>query len=91
MEGWIWVFNGSGAQFPSGVFSSREAASNWISKHRLTGVLTCYPIDEGVYDWATRTGLFEPKRDKHHSPEFIGAFSSAMQQHVHFENGLAGS
>ncbi|HEU0053036.1 MAG TPA: hypothetical protein VFQ39_07655, partial [Longimicrobium sp.] len=51
-NGWVWVFNGEAGSFPSGVFTSREAAEAWIAKYALTGVLTAYPLDVGVYDWA---------------------------------------
>ncbi|WP_442965348.1 DUF7710 domain-containing protein [Pseudomonas sp. CGJS7] len=39
---------------------------------------------------ATRKGHFTPKSDKDQNGEFIGCFSSAAQEHWHFENGSAG-
>lgn len=48
----IWFFHGEGGRFSSGVFTSIEKAEIWIDQHKLSGVLTAYPIDEGVYDWA---------------------------------------
>jgi hypothetical protein len=83
----VWIFNGSGAQFPSGAFSSREKAETWIQQHRLNGTLTAYPIDIGVYDWAIAAAHFQPKRDEQREPEFIQRFSSASQKHYHYENG----
>lgn len=85
----VWIFNGDGARFPSGVFSSRAAAARWVLQHGLTGLLTEYPLDNGVYDWAVQEGFFGPKREEQRSPQFIGGFTSARQQHVHFENGVA--
>lgn len=84
----VWVFCGPKAVFPSGLFSTRELAEAWITKHRLTGTLTWYPIDEGAYDWAVRSGVFTPKRDEHRSPRFIATFSSASQHHEHYEDGM---
>ncbi|GAB4454765.1 MAG: hypothetical protein OHK0029_09820 [Armatimonadaceae bacterium] len=83
----VWIFNGQGS-FPSGAFATRESAEAWIRQHRLTGTLTCYPLGKGIYDWAIELGYFKPKRDGHTTPEFIGAFSSAYQDHYHYENGL---
>lgn len=83
----VWVFNGERSPFPSGVFTSREKAEAWIAHHRLSGVLTRYPLDDGVYDWAVSSGVFRPSRDDQRSSGFIGRFSSASQDHDHFEDG----
>ena len=83
----VWVFNGANAQFPSGVFSSRERAEEWIQKHRLTGTLTKYPVDMSVYDWAIENGLFKLKDEENKSAHFIQRFSSAKQEHYHYEDG----
>jgi hypothetical protein len=83
----VWIFKGQKAQFPSGAFSSREAAERWIHQHRLSGTLTVYPLDVGVYDWAVAAGHFAPKRDDQRAPEFIQGFSSASQEHYHYEDG----
>ena len=83
----IWVFNGANGQFPSGVFSSQEQAEVWIAKYRLTGVLTQYPIDVGVYDWAIQSGFFKPKEEREKTSQFIQRFSSASQEHFHYEDG----
>lgn len=84
----IWVFNGGGT-FPSGVFSDLEAAEAWIRAHSLTGVLTAYPLNQGVYDWATQQGHFKPKREHHGTASHVGRFSSASQPHIHYEDGKA--
>lgn len=89
----VWVFNGSGFAspnhpIPSGVFSARELAETWILKHQLSGMLTAYPVDIGIYDWAVQKEIFKPKQEKHTSPEFIQRFSSASQEHFHYENGI---
>lgn len=82
-----WIFNGPKGQFPSGVFSSRETAEAWIHQHGLSGTLTAYPVDVGVYDWALAGGHFTPKRDDQLGPDFIQRFSSATQEHYHYEQG----
>jgi hypothetical protein len=81
----VWVFNGDKNHFPSGVFRSREEAEAWIQRHNLAGTLTQYPVGVGVYEWAVESGSFAPKHQKHRSPEFIANFSTAAQQHYHYE------
>lgn len=86
----VWIFNGSGGRFPGAVFDSKDKALVWIQGRKLSGVLTCYPVDIGVYDWAIANGLFKPSKPQHASPEFIGRFTTAGQEHYHFENGEQG-
>lgn len=81
---------GDRAHWPSGVFSSREAAVQWITERHLTGMITEYPVDVGVYDWAVARGLFCPSEPQHSSPEFIGGFTTAAQGHGHFTDGAHG-
>ena len=83
----VWIFHGESSRFASGVFTSRETAAAWIKLHSLTGVLTLYPVDVGVFDWALMEGFFQQKQAHHTSPQFIGSFTSASQEHYHFENG----
>ncbi len=83
----VWIFNGISGRFAGGVFDSIAEAETWISKHRLTGVLTNYPLNTGVYDWALENRSFVPKTAEHTSPEFIGKFTAASQEHFHYENG----
>ncbi len=81
----VWVFNGGG-QFPSGVFSSKEKAEEWIGTHALTGVLTFYPLDEGMYEWAVRHGYFTPKKEHQTTSAFIGEFACGAVHH-HYDRG----
>jgi len=86
----VWVFTGTRAQFPAGVFRGRETAERWIRQHGLTGTLTAYPVDVGVYDWAVTAGYFSPRQDDQRASEFIQRFSSASQEHYHYEHGNMG-
>lgn len=89
--GGVWVFNGASQgkfAFPGGVFADRDTAEAWIAQHKLSGVLTRYPLNIGAYDWAVARGSFTPKRPHHTSAEFIGTFSSAVQEHYHYRHGL---
>lgn len=81
------VFVFQGGPICSGVFSTKEKAEEWIKKYSLTGMLTIYPVDEAAYDWALRMGFFKIKKENDSSPEFIGKFSSASQEHWHYTNG----
>jgi hypothetical protein len=84
----VWVFKGSLAGHPSAVFRTRERAEEWISHQKLTGTLTKYPLDLPIYTWAVEKGHFVPKRDDQRTSEFIAGFSSASQEHYHYEDGV---
>lgn len=83
----VWVFNGANSRFPSAIFTNKKNAEDWISKHVLSGILTLYPLNQSVYEWAVTNKYFAPKSAKESSPEFIQKFSSASQEHFHYENG----
>ncbi|SDT86818.1 DUF7710 domain-containing protein [Pseudomonas orientalis] len=83
----VWVFNGAMARFPSALFTSLEDAKAWIKHNKLTGVLTKYPVDIGVYDWAIKNSFFRPTEAKHSESSFIGNFTCASMDHLHFEDG----
>jgi hypothetical protein len=82
----VWVFKAERATFPCGVFSTVDLAEAWIAKHELSGVLTAYPLDHGIYDWATENGYFERKMPA--TPGFVGSFTSQYQKHYHYEEGV---
>jgi hypothetical protein len=84
----VWVFNGDDGRFAGGVFTSREKAEAWIAANKLDGVLTLYPLDTGVYEWAIAKGKFTPKQQKHSLPKFIGSFTTASMAHHHYEQGI---
>ncbi len=84
----VWVFNGASGRFPSGVFSSKDEAEAVIKRLGLTGTLTKYPVGQLVYEWALQNGAFTPKSPNQSTPEFIGKFSSAAQEHYHYEGGI---
>jgi hypothetical protein len=85
------ISNGPKGSFPGGVFSSIEIAEEWIKRHKLNGTLTLYPLDQGCLDWAVEHELTNMKAEtfnrKKDDPNFIGSFSTASQEHHHYENG----
>ncbi|MER5628669.1 hypothetical protein ABT061_47415 [Streptosporangium sp. NPDC002544] len=83
----VWVFLGEGAQWPSGVFRTRERAESWIKTGKLTGMLTEYPLDTGVYDWAIEHDHFQPRAAHQQTPSFVGRFTTAQQEHFHYTDG----
>lgn len=83
----VFVFSGDKNHLPSAVFSTEETARKWIRENSLSGTLTEYPIDDPIYDWAIRGGHFEPRSNDQRSADFIANFSSAHQNHFHFEEG----
>ena len=85
----VWVFVGEGGPSPGGVFSSRANAEAWIRARKLSGTLTAYPVDEGVFDWALRTGAVTGRaRERGDEPPFVGSFTSAVQEHFHYVDGV---
>jgi hypothetical protein len=83
----VFVFNGEGGHFPGGIFTTRELAEEWIGRHHLSGVLTRYPLDVPVYEWAISSGVFTPTRPEQSGATFIQRFSSASQEHHHYKDG----
>lgn len=83
----VWVFSGAKSHFPGGIFTKLEVAESWIRRNRLTGTLTLYPVDQGAYEWAIERGLFQPRKPREFTPEFIGGFSAANMEHYHYEDG----
>jgi hypothetical protein len=83
----VWVFNGADWQPPSGVFSTKTQAEEYISVYRLSGLLTAYPVDIGVYEWAASSG-FVAQEDTEKTPELIANFSHASLEHYHYEDGV---
>ncbi len=86
MSNSVWIFAGIGGHHAAGVFRDEERARQWIEKHRLNGVLTRYPLDTGLFDWAVEEGYLKPEPDQH-APEFIQQFSTGYLEHYHFEDG----
>ena len=82
----VWVFVGDKGRFPSAVFSSREKAEAWIAAQALSGTLTRYPVDQSAYEWAIAQGFFTPRQDRHQTARFIQNFSSAYQEHYHYQD-----
>ena len=83
----IYIFHAEGARFAGGVFSTLESAEAWIQTNELSGLLTAYPLDCGVYEWAIKSKYFTPINGSHRTSQFIGGFTSASQEHYHYENG----
>jgi hypothetical protein len=86
----IWVFNGVQSPFPSGVFTTRKLAESWIRDRDLTGTLTEYSLDVGMYEYAISKGIFSPKKDEHMTALFIGKFTDGGVDHLHYEDGALG-
>ena len=83
----IWIFMGNGAQQPSAVFSALESGEKWIRSKQLSGMLTKYPVNQPLYDYAIRNGWFNPKQEHQSLPQFIQRFTSASLEHYHYDSG----
>ena len=65
----------------------RAGCKTLFKDEGLSGTLTCYPVDTGVYDWALQNSFFKPKNEEQQAAKFIQKFSSASQEHFHYEDG----
>ena len=81
----VYVFHGTGARFAAAVYEAFAEAAADIENHKLSGMLTWYPVGRTVYDHAVEEGLFTPKRVA--DGKFVQSFTSAMLDHHHFEDG----
>ncbi len=86
-ETFIYVFSGNNSGMPNAVFSEINLAKEWIKKHELSGILSFYPLNTGIYDWAILNNYFTPQKDYQKQAPFIEKFSCASIEHLHFENG----
>jgi hypothetical protein len=88
----IWLFVGVGARFPSGAFTNLEKAEAWVAKHKLSGMLSAMPIDQGLFEWAIENNAFNMKpeklKEKENDSQFIGTCNTASLEHYHYENGI---
>ncbi len=83
----VYVFHGNNATFCAAVFSSKELAEEWIAKQAVSGLLTAYPLNQSAYDWAIENDFFTPNKEHQSSANFIARFTSASQEHYHYELG----
>ncbi|WP_199509232.1 DUF7710 domain-containing protein [Nucisporomicrobium flavum] len=82
----VWVFHGEDARFASGVFEDCDTALQWVDRHRLTGIVTEYPLGVGCYDLALAQGGFRPTKPHHGTPVHIAGFSP-RGRHIHVRDG----
>ena len=85
---YIWIFHGDGANFCSAVFMQRADAEFWINKNQFSGVLTKYPVNISVYDWAVQEQRFRPNKENPKTGSFVQNFTTASQEHFHYQNGV---
>jgi hypothetical protein len=83
----VWVFVGAEARNPSAIFTTRSKAQTWIERNSLSGLLTEYPLDVPVIDWAIREHVYSPRPEDEEDPWIIATFTSAAQRHYHFVDG----
>jgi hypothetical protein len=84
----VWIFHGAESNFTSGAFTDKDIAEGWIKQYKLTGTLSLYPLNKGVYDWAIQEGIFTPTKEYQYTGEFVQKFNSASQEHYHYSKGL---
>lgn len=46
----VYIFHGDKSRFANAVFSTLDAAEQWIGKHALTGLVTAYELDSPAFD-----------------------------------------
>lgn len=85
---WLWIFNGDGGSFSSGVFENQYQAELWIKRYSLNGTLSKYPVGISVYTWAIQNKIFIPKDEAQRGSAFISKFGWGYVEHIHYKNGL---
>ncbi|MCE5186720.1 MAG: hypothetical protein LLF76_11415 [Planctomycetaceae bacterium] len=88
IDGWVWVFNGDGGVFPSGVFETQDKAELWINHYLLSGTLVKYPVGISVYAWAIKNGVFTPEDEVQRSAAFISTFGRGYTNSVYYKDGV---
>jgi hypothetical protein len=83
----VWIFHGEQAQFAAAVFTSEADALSWAAAHRVSGIVTEYPVGNGCYDLAVARGSFTPSKPHHGTPEHVATFSPGWTRHIHLTNG----
>lgn len=83
---YCWVFHGQSVGNASAIFSTFIKASEWCQENRVSGILSKYPIDIALYDWAASKHGFK----RHVSDAGKEDFTEGGQQHIHFEQGTSG-
>jgi hypothetical protein len=88
----IWIFIGENGRFPSASFSQLSDAEAWVSKNKLSGMLSAMPLNQGLFEWAVENDALNMKpetlKEKSNDPKFIATCTTASLEHYHFENGI---
>lgn len=74
--------------FFGGVFLVLQKAEEWIALHRLSGILTQYPLNQGSFDWALKRGWVPESKREANDSYFIDFFTSASYEHFFYEDGV---
>ena len=86
----VWVFHGKEHGSRAECSLPRTTAWNGVERHRLTGILTEYPLGVGAYDDAVTRGPFKPSREHRGTPQHIARFSLGGTKHIHVVDGRVG-
>lgn len=91
-ENCIWIFIGEGGRFPGAAFNKLADAEAWVLSHKLTGMISAMPINQGLFDWALENDALNMKpetlNEKSRDPKFIGTCTTGSLEHYHYEDGL---
>ena len=83
---------GEGGCFPAAAFTKFEDADAWVAKHRLTGMLSVMPLNQGLFDWAVENDVLNLKPEKleikSKDPSFIVNCATASLDHYHYKKGI---
>jgi hypothetical protein len=81
----VWVFSPieSGTRFPTGVWSTKAKAREWIAECGAKGCLSAYVLDESAYESNVRLGLLNASSESRTTPEFKRVFTTAIE-HEHY-------
>jgi len=87
-ESVVWIFSGEGARFASAVFISQKLVENWIKKFSLSGVLTAYPVNIDVYEWAVKKVFLQQKKMNRIKPRLFKNLAPQVKNIIIMRMGI---
>ena len=81
---YIWLIQSSENLNVIGCFMRKHEAETYIFENNLKCMLTKYPINMSVYDWAIQNNFWQPKNDLQKNSKFRAKFNSAYLEHDHY-------
>lgn len=83
----VWTFHAEASRFPSGVWTSKSQAEQWIAEVSASGLLSAYALNESAWDANVRLGALKAESPARHTAEFKRKFTTPID-HFHYHDGV---